>query len=78
MSEPTYSKGAKYVHANKSSLLDGKEIEQRGNSFGEEKNFSTPSVRGVGGSTVIDLTDDGLGGRQLAHNLTMSRFFKYF
>ena len=42
MSEPTYSKRAKYVHANKSSLVDGKEIEQRGNSFGEEKLFHTP------------------------------------
>ena len=52
-----------------------KKLSKRGNSFGEEKNFSTPSVRGVGGSTVIDLTDDGLGERQLAHNLTMSRFF---
>ena len=40
MPQPTYSKGAKYVQANKSSL-GGKEIEQRENSFGEAKNLST-------------------------------------
>ena len=43
VSEPTYSKRAKYVHANTSSLVDGKEIEQKGKFFWwGKKLFHTP------------------------------------